>query len=115
PPAQDCSHTVVWGRLGLIHAPGALRGGAASFAGAVNDHGTIVGYSQTSDRIRRPVVWRHRRIHLLPTLGKLGPQRVNVASDINNHGVIVGSAATIRLHYVAVYWRHGSIHRLPKP
>jgi len=114
PPSSGCWHAVIWGRRGVIHDLGTLKGDVKSTAMAINDDGVIVGWSETSRRVERPVVWRHRQIHRLPTLGHVGEADINMASDINGHGTIVGTASAGR-HYRGVFWRIGKIHRLESP
>jgi probable HAF family extracellular repeat protein len=60
-----------------------------SSAIALNDHGLVVGLSQTCDRVMHGVLFEHEvltRIPLAPGVAEVTPQ------DVNNHRLVVGGA-----------------------
>jgi probable HAF family extracellular repeat protein len=72
-------------------------GGESSYATAINDHGDVVGSSQTADGEYHGFVWRNG------TMRDLGTLRPN---DINNRGQIVGTVDTAH-GMQAVLWSRG--------
>jgi probable HAF family extracellular repeat protein len=87
---------------------GTLPGGRTSTANAINDHGHVVGDSETEDLVRHAFLWRRGRMIDLGTLG--GSLDSSGAVDINNHGQIVGWSAgggAFTVH--AVLWSDGRI------
>jgi hypothetical protein len=110
---SGCSHAVMWGRRGVIHDLGMLPGDERSYAVAVNADQVVVGRSTAPSGVSRPVVWRHRRIHALATLGKLGGPG-GEADAINSAGVIAGTLST-STRYRAVVWKDHEPHLLATP
>lgn len=89
---------------------GVLPGGSYSFADGINDHGAVVGFSETADGTEHAVIWQHGRTIDLGTLHG-GPSDDSGATDINDHGVAVGWSSAPGGDFVshAVMWRHGQI------
>lgn len=74
-------------------------GGESSFATAINDHGDVVGSSQTADGTYHGFLWRNGE---MTDLGAVNPY------DINNKGQIVGTVET-QSGMQAVRWSQGTI------
>lgn len=81
-------------------------GGTDAGANAINDAGTVVGYSnQPGDTVTRAVVWKHGKAVDLGTLGGAS----SYAYDINDTGKIVGTSATADGTFHATLWSGGKV------
>lgn len=97
------NQTVILGSLGGVPAAG-FTGEAT----AINNGGTIVGYSYRDAVTRRAFVWRESRMTELASLGGY-----SVATAINDSGTIVGFASdTFNGRAVAVVWMNGAIYNI---
>jgi probable HAF family extracellular repeat protein len=67
---------------------GTLPGGTYSTGLAVNDHGTVAGYSSLSNGVEHAVIWAGGRIHDIETLGDSASN--SGARAINNSGQAAG-------------------------
>ncbi len=97
-------------------------GGNNGQASAINNHGRIVGISETPvpdsgcpankpGKIISPVVWEKGEARALPTL--VGDTD-GFVQGLNNHGQSVGSSGTCtNIANHAVLWQHGAAFQLP--
>jgi probable HAF family extracellular repeat protein len=75
---------------GVFHHLGTL-GGSYSEAAAINDHGQVVGASETVERVfHHAFLYENGMMRDLGTLGGID----SYAFDVNNHGQVVGQALT---------------------
>jgi probable HAF family extracellular repeat protein len=91
-----------WLRLGSL-------GGDCGGANAVNDDGTVVGFTSVDrGHASHAFVWKNG---VMTDLGSLGGSRA-AANDISKGGTIVGYATDARLDPHPVAWREGAITAL---
>jgi probable HAF family extracellular repeat protein len=100
-------HPFVWQKGVMTPLLGAL-GGLYTTATAINDHGQIVGYSETATGDAHAFLWHKGKIKDLDTLGS-GYSR---AIAINNQGQVVGVVATSSGSYHAFRWQKGRMSDL---
>lgn len=82
-------HPVLW-QDGIVTDLGTF-GGTYSEAISINDAGTVVGYSQTSNEIAHAFVYKNNTLYDLNTLLPAhSGWELNSAIDINDNGQIVG-------------------------
>jgi probable HAF family extracellular repeat protein len=96
------SHAFVW-RNGVMTDLGTLAGGQSSQATAINQDGTIVGWSHNRAGDMRAVRWKNGTKRSLGTLGGRNSQ----ALAINVYGVIVGWSETASGNRHAFIWKDG--------
>lgn len=83
------SRAFIWSEEVGMREIGTL-GGGTSFASAVNDDGTVVGYSETADGRRVAFLWTEAGG--MVSLGTLPDAPASRARDINDGGEVVGSS-----------------------
>lgn len=99
----EMAHACLWSGTKVGIDLGTLAGAsAASSAEAINDTGTIVGYSQDANANYRAVSWDGLHIHALEAVaGSFN----TFANGINRAGVVVGHADTsFPFNFHAVEW-----------
>jgi probable HAF family extracellular repeat protein len=100
-PVNGRAHAAEWRRGVVTDLPD--LGGRASYAGAVNDEGTIVGYSATPAGVNHAVAWHHAALTDLGSVNGLNTEATMVASD----GTIVGIANTDQGgSEIVLVWKH---------
>ncbi|BEL05960.1 hypothetical protein Q0Z83_041510 [Actinoplanes sichuanensis] len=82
-------------------------GGAAGVPLALNDHGAVVGWSNTAGGALHPFLWQHGRMTDLGTLDRV-EGGWGMATDINRNGVAVGQSDRGGVRH-AVRWQGGKI------
>lgn len=90
---------------------GTLPGGSNSLAIAINNSGLIAGLSVTATGDEHAVLWRHRAIKDLGTLGGKSSR----AQAVNNLGQIVGSSQRADGKVHAFLWSNGVMTDLGTP
>jgi probable HAF family extracellular repeat protein len=90
---------VLWSN-GFLTGLGVLTGGTVSEARAINNPGTVVGWSEITGQRRQAVRWTTTGLQTLTTLGSLGSE----ASGINDFGIIVGYIRGGDNREGATYW-----------
>lgn len=101
-PGGGATRAVLWDQ-GSIQTLEPLSGDASSFGEDINDAGSAVGSSGTSDVIT-PVRWENGIVDALPLPAGTS---IGAARSINNDGDSVGFADEI-----AVLWQDGGVHIL---
>jgi uncharacterized membrane protein len=91
PPTDKRGDAYLWQKGKLTRLPPFNPNVPATFAAALNDHGTIAGTSLLGIGRQRPFVWQNGRITALPTPGGKTTAPITSASAINNRGQIVGT------------------------
>ena len=84
---------------------GTLPGGSLSRARAIDDHGHVVGWSETATGEQHAVLWKRGRIVDLGTLGGTTSE----ATDINRRAQIIGSSTTATGEVHAFVWDRGAM------
>jgi probable HAF family extracellular repeat protein len=83
-------------------------GGEWSGANDINEHGQIVGWSETASRDKHAVVWHNGKTTALGTLGG----KWSTANDINEQREIVGWSETKAGDSHAFLWQNGRLRDL---
>lgn len=86
-------------------------GGSGSQANAINNSGTVVGWAQNAQQVRRPFSWQGTQMVDLPTPGFPSAE----AEAINDAGVIVGVAFDSNSGDHPIVWQNGVATELPSP
>jgi probable HAF family extracellular repeat protein len=92
-------------------------GGPESEAAAINEHGQVVGWGDTtaSDVLGDPVphafLWQQGKLTDLGALGSLSESHApkSHASGINDRGQVVGDSTSARSGFVAFLWQRGKM------
>ncbi len=85
-PGDAAAHAYIW-QAGLIHELSSLNAGTNSSAEAINNHGEVVGWSETAGGLKNAMYWHNDQTVNVNTL--LGGA-ASLAWDINDNGVMVG-------------------------
>jgi probable HAF family extracellular repeat protein len=105
-PIDDAEENAATGESELPLVAGADLGALTGASGksqafAINEHGTIVGYSSDSTGAPRAVIWVSRRLTALPVPAGT---TISVALDVNVNGVAVGWRKDANGRTRAVRW-----------
>ena len=90
---------------------GALDNDIFSATWSTNDREEVVGFSLGTDNRRQAILWDHKGMHLLETLGGTS----NDANGINRHGEIVGWSLTSENLFQAALWDSDGVSALDTP
>jgi probable HAF family extracellular repeat protein len=96
------THGFVWTKARGLKDLGTLSGGANSIAYDVNDHGQIVGLSDSGASYSHAVLWT--ATGKIQDLGTLANTTGSNANGINNAGQVVGYAVFSNFSYHAFVW-----------
>lgn len=105
-PSYGTTHAVLW-KHGAAIDLGSLGGTTFNAAGAMNDHGQIVGISGLPGNTTfHAFLWQHG---VMSDLGTLPGDVQSYAFGINNRGQIVGQSCDASGNCRAFIWQNGSM------
>jgi probable HAF family extracellular repeat protein len=96
----------VWDH-GTFTRIGAVSGGTFSLPTSINEHGQVVGWSESAANTTHAFLWTNRRIRDLGTLA--GSGGASIANAINDRGQVVGSTSTPSGETHAFFWDRGTM------
>lgn len=113
---ESTLHATLWQPKGKSKDLGILRGGKYSQASGINQFGQVVGWADSSNKIKHAVLWQGGMIKDLGLLQDNATQ----ATKINNRGTVVGYSSVDVAGYSqpvpqhAFVWKNGVMRDLNK-